>query len=114
MLRISCSEWFGLHVLSPILAEFSLAHPKIVVELLTARNLFRREAELVALIRPFTEPDIISRKLMHIEYGPYAAKDSRPPVMGDGRGFNIVAMDQASPPRRTLIGSSTNFPTPIS
>ncbi|WP_245505743.1 hypothetical protein [Rhizobium sullae] len=49
MLRISCSEWFGLHVLSPILAEFSLAHPKIVVELLTdARLLTFSAARLIS------------------------------------------------------------------
>jgi DNA-binding transcriptional LysR family regulator len=98
MLRISCSDWFGLHVLSPVLAEFSRAHPKVVIELLTdARmlSLSRREADLVFRIRPFTEPDVISRKLMHIDYGLYAATGSGNPVPGDGSGFGLVTMDEA-------------------
>lgn len=46
-LRLSSSEWFGAHVLAPVLAEFSLRYPKIVVELLTDSRLLslsRREA----------------------------------------------------------------------
>ena len=47
MLRISCSDWFGLHMLTPVLAEFSQAHPKVSVELLTDARLPRiSEAEL--------------------------------------------------------------------
>ncbi|MGO4351395.1 LysR family transcriptional regulator [Rhizobium sp. RAF36] len=98
MLRISCSDWFGLHMLTPVLAEFSLAHPKVSVELLTdARllNLSRREADLVFRIKPFTEPEVISRKLMHIGYGLYVAKGTPHPTAGDGSGFAIVTMDEA-------------------
>jgi len=54
-LRLSCSDWFGLHVLSPILADFANAHPRVVVELLTESrfsSLARREADLVFRIRP--------------------------------------------------------------
>jgi len=85
MLRISCSDWFGLHMLTPVLAEFSQVHPKVSVELLTdARllNLSRREADLVFRIRPFTEPEVISRKLMHIGYGLYVAKGTPHPTAG--------------------------------
>jgi len=98
MLRISCSDWFGLHMLTPVLAEFSQAHPKVSVELLTdARllNLSRREADLVFRIRPFTEPEVISRKLTHIGYGLYVAKGMPHPTAGDGSGFAIVTMDEA-------------------
>src|SRR5215471_16997267 len=34
LLRLSSSEWFGAHVLAPVLAEFGQRHPKICVELL--------------------------------------------------------------------------------
>jgi DNA-binding transcriptional LysR family regulator len=98
LLRVSCSDWFGLHVLSPILAGFSISYPKVVIELLTDSrrlNLSRREADLVFRIRPFTEPEVISRKLMHVEYGLYIAKDKDEPAIGDGRGFGLVTMDEA-------------------
>ncbi|MGO7568695.1 LysR family transcriptional regulator [Rhizobium ruizarguesonis] len=65
-LRLSSSDWFGAHVLSPVLAEFSQVHPKVVVELLTDSRLLslsRREADLVFRIQPFAEAEVISRKL---------------------------------------------------
>ncbi|MDK1491195.1 LysR family transcriptional regulator [Sinorhizobium sp. 7-81] len=97
-LRVSCSDWFGIHVLAPILSGFSRRHPKVTVELLTdARllNLSRRDADLVFRIRPFTEPEVISRKLMTIPYGLYAAADMPNPAY-DGRGdVPLVTMDEA-------------------
>jgi len=97
-LRLSCSDWFGLHILSPILARFSQQYPKVVVELVTDSrllNLSRREADLVFRIRPFTEPDVVSRKLVHIDYGLYVADGAPSPTIGDGAGFSIVTMDEA-------------------
>ena len=97
-LRLSSSDWFGAHMLAPVLAEFSLQHPKVLVELVTdARllNLSRREADLVFRITPFTEPDVISRKLIHIEYGLYVANGARHPSQGDGAGARLVTMDEA-------------------
>lgn len=40
LLRVSCSDWFGLHILSPILAGFSISYPKVVIELLTDSRLY--------------------------------------------------------------------------
>src|SRR5689334_22633648 len=34
-LRLASSDWFGAHVLAPLLAAFTQAHPGITVELLT-------------------------------------------------------------------------------
>src|SRR5688572_1385669 len=45
-LRITSSDWFGAHVLTPVLAEFSVRHSQVTIELLTdARflSLSRRE-----------------------------------------------------------------------
>lgn len=98
LLRISSSDWFGLHILSPIVADFSKLHPKVVVELLTDQRLFnlsRREADLVFRIKPFTEPEIVSRRLMHIPYGLYVAEGAADPIYGDGAGSRIVTMDEA-------------------
>ncbi|MBB3521357.1 LysR family transcriptional regulator [Rhizobium sp. 268] len=97
-LRLSSSDWFGAHVLSPVLAEFSQLHPKVVVELLTDSRLLslpRREADLVFRIQPFTEAEIISRKLIHIKYGLYIRRGAPHPRAFDGVGARLVTMDQA-------------------
>ncbi|MBY5706549.1 LysR family transcriptional regulator [Rhizobium leguminosarum] len=97
-LRLSSSDWFGAHVLSPVLAEFSQVHPKVVVELLTDSRLLslsRREADLVFRIQPFTEAEVISRKLIHIEYGVYIGRGAPHPEAGDGAGTRLVTMDEA-------------------
>jgi DNA-binding transcriptional LysR family regulator len=97
-LRISCSDWFGIHVLSPMLATFHKSYPNVVVEVLTdARllNLSRREADLVFRMMPFTEPDVVSRKLMRVDYGVYMSLDGVEPEVGDGSGFGLVTMDEA-------------------
>lgn len=97
-LRVSCSDWFGIHVLAPIMANFSKQYPKVTVELLTdARllNLSRREADLVFRIKPFSEPEVISRKLMAVHYGLYAA-DKLPDIAFDGAGNTpLIIMDEA-------------------
>lgn len=98
MLRLSSSDWFGTHMLAPVLAEFSLAYPRILVELITESRLLslsRREADLVFRITPFTEPEVVSRKLMHIEYGLYTRRGTTHPRPGDGRGARLVTMDEA-------------------
>ncbi|MBY4591404.1 MULTISPECIES: LysR family transcriptional regulator [Rhizobium] len=97
-LRLSSSDWFGAHVLSPVLAEFSQLHPKVVVELLTDSRLLslpRREADLVFRIQPFTEAEIISRKLIHIKYGLYIRRGAPHPRAFEGVGARLVTMDQA-------------------
>lgn len=97
-LRISCSDWFGVHILAPILADFRRVHTNVIVEVLTDSrllNLARREADLVFRIKPFTEPEVISRKLLHIPYGLYVANGSDDPSHGTGEGFSMVIMDEA-------------------
>lgn len=96
LLRISSSDWFGAHLLAPVLAEFAKAHPKVVVELLTSQIRFslpRREADLVFRIRPFDEPEVIARRLMTISYGVYLKSDLARPAAGDGAGSALITMD---------------------
>lgn len=98
VLRITSSDWFGTHVLSPLLAEFSVLHPQVTIELLTdARflSLAHREADVAFRIRPFDEPDVVSRKLLHVRYGVYQPQGREPPVAGDGAGFGLIALDTA-------------------
>lgn len=97
-LRLSCSDWFGIHVLSPILADFAHLYPRITIEILTESrflSLSRREADLAFRIRRFSEADVISRKLMHIDYGLYTKSGSKAPIVGDGAGHRLVTMDEA-------------------
>ena len=97
-LRLSSSDWFGTHILAPIIAAFARENPLVTIELITdARllNLARREADLAFRITPFKEPDVISRKLLHVDYGAYVAKGTKRPAVGDGAGFRLVTMDEA-------------------
>jgi DNA-binding transcriptional LysR family regulator len=95
-LKITSSDWFGTHVLSPVLAEFAIQQPGVTVELITeARflSLSRREADLAFRIRPFNEPDVVSRKLLHMNYGVYARHGIRKPISGDGQGSSLIALE---------------------
>ena len=97
-LRLSSSDWFGAHLLAPVLAEFARLQPHVVVELLTDARLYslpRREADLVFRILPFDEPEVISRRLLRIDYAAYQRADLPPPVAGDGAGAAVITMDQA-------------------
>jgi DNA-binding transcriptional LysR family regulator len=98
MLRISSSDWFGAHILTPVFAEFARVQPRVVVELLTDARFYslpRREADMVFRIRPFDEPEVISRRLMHIDYGVYLKSGIDHPRAGDGTGTQLITMDTA-------------------
>ncbi|MBR0811547.1 LysR family transcriptional regulator [Bradyrhizobium diazoefficiens] len=98
LLRLSSSDWFGTVMLSPVIAAFGKRHPKVIVELLTDARLYslpRREADLVFRIKPFSEPEVVSRKLLHIPYALYGKKGSKPPRPGDGNAnaVRVVTMN---------------------
>ncbi|MER8752258.1 LysR family transcriptional regulator [Mesorhizobium sp. M1050] len=97
-LRVSSSDWFGHIMLAPVLAEFGRRHPKLCVELLTDARLYslpRREADLVFRIAPFSDAEVISRRLMHIPYALYAPPGMACPMLGDGAGARLITMDMA-------------------
>lgn len=98
LLRVSSSDWFGAHILTPIFAEFVKTHPKVTVELITDARLFslaRREADLVFRIKPFDEADVIQRKATRIDYRVYRAKGNSMPVGDDGEGVSLITLDTA-------------------
>lgn len=98
LLRVSSSDWFGIHILTPVFARFLANHPGISLELVTDSrlyNLARREADLVFRITPFDEPDVIQRKLMHLDYALYGRVDLVPPQCGQGDGIRLISMDSA-------------------
>jgi DNA-binding transcriptional LysR family regulator len=98
MLRLSSSDWFGTYMLAPVLAEFSEHHPKVCVELLSDIRLYslpRREADIAFRIKPFEEPEVISRRLVHISYAVYARSDAVIPLADGGAGLRVITMDTA-------------------
>lgn len=98
MLRLSSSDWFGTFMLAPVLAEFGKRHPGVCVELLTDARLFslpRREADMVFRIKPFDEPEVISRRLLHIPYAVYAPIGFDIAGIRENDRIRIVTMDIA-------------------
>jgi DNA-binding transcriptional LysR family regulator len=98
LIRVSSSDWFGVHMLTPVFAKYSQRHPRVTIELLTDARLFslsRREADMVFRIRPFEEADIVQRKLMHISYGLYGTRSTKVAGMSQGRDLSLVTMDAA-------------------
>lgn len=98
LLRVSSSDWFGIHVLTPVIARFLARHRSVAVELVTDSrryNLARREADLAFRITPFDETDVVQRKLMHMHYALYGHADLVAPQAGDGASCDLISMDSA-------------------
>jgi DNA-binding transcriptional LysR family regulator len=97
-LRISSSDWFGTLLLAPVLAELGKQHPALSIELLTDSRLYslpRREADIVFRIVPFDEPEVISRRLLHIPYSVYRPIGMEVSPLDGGRGVRLITMDTA-------------------
>jgi DNA-binding transcriptional LysR family regulator len=98
LIRVSCSDWFGRLLLSPVISEFTTRHPGVVVELLTDARLYslpHREADCVMRMLPFQDPDVVSRKLIRTDYAVYGVPNKWNAVAGDGEGCRLVLMDTA-------------------
>ena len=98
LIRVSSSDWFGLHVLAPVFASFRQRHAGVCIELITDSRLFnlaRREADLVFRIRPFEGADVVQRRLMTLDYALYGAAGQPVPNWGDGAGLSLITMDTA-------------------
>jgi DNA-binding transcriptional LysR family regulator len=96
VLRVASSDWFGVHVLTPILAHLTGQHRQLTIELLTDARIYslaRREADLAFRIAPFDESGVIQRKLTHLDYGLYGTTDTPLPEPGSGLGAQLVTMD---------------------
>ena len=101
LLRVSSLDWFSVYILTPVFADFSKKHPGVTIELITDARLFslaRREADLVLRIQPFEETEVIQRKLMHVDYGLYAARaagGAAPALAAGGEGASLITLDEA-------------------
>ena len=98
ILRISCAEWFAGYVLAPVLAELVHRHPSVVPEVIASYRLLslsRREADLAFRIVPFTEPDIVQRRLMSIPYGLYCTEETALVLRRDPASVGLIVMNTA-------------------
>ncbi|MDY0963277.1 LysR family transcriptional regulator [Massilia sp. CFBP9026] len=98
MLRISSAEWFAGHVLAPVLAELTHRHPAVVPEVIASYRLLdlsRREADVAFRLVPFSEPDIVQRRLMSIPYGLYGSADTASALQADPASVGLILMNTA-------------------
>ncbi|RNF32595.1 LysR family transcriptional regulator [Massilia aurea] len=98
MLRISSAEWFAGHVLAPVLAELTRRHPAVVPEVIASYRLLdlsRREADVAFRLVPFSEPDIVQRRLMSIPYGLYGSADTASALQADPASVGLILMNTA-------------------
>ncbi|WP_256642910.1 LysR family transcriptional regulator [Stenotrophomonas sp. 9(2022)] len=97
-LRISSADWFAAYVLAPSLAELAQRHPGLVPEVIASYRLLdlsRREADVAFRIVPFSEPDIVQRRLMTMPYGLYGSEATVRVVAEDPRAARLILMNSA-------------------
>ncbi len=98
ILRISSAEWFAGYVLAPVLAELGRRHPAVVPEVIASYRLLdlsRRDADVAFRIVPFTEADIVQRRLMTILYGLYGSADTARAMQTDSTSVGLILMNTA-------------------
>ena len=96
ILRISSAEWFANYVLAPVLGELTRRHPAIVPEVIASYrliNLSRRDADVAFRIVPFTEPDIVQRRLMSMPYALYGTPDNALALLSDPSSVGLILMN---------------------
>ncbi|MFJ3464283.1 LysR family transcriptional regulator [Achromobacter spanius] len=98
ILRISSADWFAGYVLAPVLVELTSRHPAVVPEVIASYRLLdlsRREADVAFRIVPFSEPDIVQRRLMRMSYGVYAAPATAQALQDDPASVGVILMNTA-------------------
>lgn len=101
-LRISASEWFARHVLAPLVADFTIRCPAIMIEIVADTrplDLDKRETDIAFRFGEFRSADVVQSQLTTIRHGLYAGKGylagKKPLVASGGEGHAIITMDRA-------------------
>lgn len=113
ILRISSAEWFANYVLAPVLVELTRRHPAIVPEVIASYrllNLSRRDADIAFRIVPFTEPDIVQRRLMSMPYALYGTAETAQTVQHDPAAVGLILMNTAQSHFSDVAGCLTASP----
>ncbi len=96
ILRISSAEWFANYVLAPVLGELTRRHPAIVPEIIASFRLLdlsRRDADIAFRIVPFTDPDIVQRRLMSMPYALYGTPENAQAILRDPSSVGLILMN---------------------
>lgn len=96
--RLTTLGTLAAEVLSPILAGFRRDHPAVQVEVLTATrslSLTKREADVALRLAPFSQADVVARKVGAVGYALYASSAYLDragwPDWGDGgKGHEVI------------------------
>jgi len=113
LLRISSADWFACYVLGPVLRELLVRHPLIVPEVIAGHRLFdltRREADIAFRIVPFTEPDIVQRRLTTLSYGLYTGAGQAFEPGAEGEGIGLITMNTAQAHYPDVLWLQERFP----
>jgi DNA-binding transcriptional LysR family regulator len=98
ILRISSADWFAGYVLAPVLAELGQRHPAVVPEVIASYRLLdlsRRDADVAFRIVPFSEPEIVQRRLMTMPYGLYGSAETVRALEKDPASVGLILMNTA-------------------
>jgi DNA-binding transcriptional LysR family regulator len=98
ILRISSADWFASYVLAPVLAELGRRHPAVVPEVIASYRLLdlsRRDADVAFRIVPFSEPEIVQRRLMTMPYGLYGSAETVRALEKDPASVGLILMNTA-------------------
>ena len=98
LLRISSADWFAGYVLAPVLAELGRRHPAVVPEVIASYRLLdlsRRDADVAFRIVPFSEPDIVQRRLMRMSYGLYGTAETARAAQKEPASVGLILMNTA-------------------
>jgi DNA-binding transcriptional LysR family regulator len=74
---VTSVDWFGEHILAPILTRFCIQHPLVSISLVNDGrqfNLSKGEADLAIRFGKFVQDDLFERKITDILYDVYASK----------------------------------------
>lgn len=100
--RLTTVETLAATVLSPILARFRRSHPGVRVEVVIATrslSLFKREADVALRLAPFSQADVVARKVGRVGYALYAATEyldrAGPPDWSRGAAGHAVILTEA-------------------
>ncbi|MBK1865873.1 LysR family transcriptional regulator [Aestuariivirga sp. YIM B02566] len=100
-ITLTSLAWFGDDVLAPLLAQFCIRHPDVIIDLINDPrrfNLSRREADVAVRVGNFDQGDLVERKVADVSYGLYASetyvrRHGQPDFARKGADQHVVALN---------------------